>query len=83
MRNFTLPLSRGMFQVLLGEVNTGLNTTQVVVKELKSSASVQDQIHFLEEAQPYRYASPCTIKRRVGGWAGSKLRGLCPETLAL
>lgn len=43
-----------MLQVLLGEVNTGLNTTQVVVKELKSSASVQEQIHFLEEAQPYR-----------------------------
>lgn len=43
-----------MFQVLLGEVNTGLNTTQVVVKELKSSASVQEQLHFLEEAQPYR-----------------------------
>lgn len=33
----------------------GLNTTQVVVKELKSSAGVQDQMHFLEEAQPYRY----------------------------
>lgn len=45
-----------MFQVLLGEVNTGLSTTQVVVKELKASASVQDQMHFLEEAQPYRYA---------------------------
>lgn len=44
-----------MFQVLLGEVNAGLNTTQVVVKELKASASVQDQMHFLEEAQPYRY----------------------------
>lgn len=40
-------------QVLLGEVNAGLNTTQVVVKELKVSASVQDQMHFLEEAQPY------------------------------
>lgn len=44
-----------MFQVLLGEVNAGLNTTQVVVKELKASASVQDQMHFLEEAQSYRY----------------------------
>lgn len=43
-----------MFQVLLGEVKTGLNTTQVVVKELKSGASLQDQMHFLEEAQPYR-----------------------------
>ena len=46
-----------MFQVLLGEVNTGLNTTQVVVKELQASASVQDQMHFLEETQPYRYRS--------------------------
>lgn len=44
-----------LFQVLLGEVNAGLNTTQVVVKELKASASVQEQMHFLEEAQPYRY----------------------------
>lgn len=44
-----------LFQVLLGEVNSGLNTTQVVVKELKASASVQEQMHFLEEAQPYRY----------------------------
>lgn len=42
------------FQVLLGEVNAGLSTTQVVVKELKASASVQDQMQFLEEAQPYR-----------------------------
>lgn len=51
------PLSpAAFFQVLLGEVNTGLNTTQVVVKELKASASVQDQMHFLEEAQPYRYS---------------------------
>lgn len=42
------------FQVLLGEVNAGLSTTQVVVKELKASASVQDQMQFLEEVQPYR-----------------------------
>uniref|UniRef100_A0A8C6T182 Apoptosis-associated tyrosine kinase b n=1 Tax=Neogobius melanostomus TaxID=47308 RepID=A0A8C6T182_9GOBI len=41
-------------QVLLGEVHTGLNTTQVVVKELKSSAGVHDQMHFLAEAQPFR-----------------------------
>nr|XP_020460263.1 serine/threonine-protein kinase LMTK1-like isoform X2 [Monopterus albus] len=48
-------IGKGWFgKVLLGEVNTGLNTTQVVVKELKASASVQDQMHFLEEAQPYR-----------------------------
>ncbi|XP_005725737.1 serine/threonine-protein kinase LMTK1 isoform X1 [Pundamilia nyererei] len=48
-------IGNGWFgKVLLGEVNAGLNTTQVVVKELKASASVQDQMHFLEEAQPYR-----------------------------
>ncbi|CAJ1081454.1 serine/threonine-protein kinase LMTK1 isoform X3 [Xyrichtys novacula] len=48
-------IGNGWFgKVLLGEVNTGLKTTQVVVKELKASASVQDQMHFLEEAQPYR-----------------------------
>ncbi|AWP18164.1 putative serine/threonine-protein kinase LMTK1-like [Scophthalmus maximus] len=41
-------------KVLLGEVNAGLNTTEVVVKELNSSASVREQMHFLEEAQPYR-----------------------------
>lgn len=42
-------------QVLLGEVTSGMGSTQVVVKELKASASVQDQMHFLEEAQPYRW----------------------------
>uniref|UniRef100_A0A671RNY8 Serine/threonine-protein kinase LMTK1-like n=1 Tax=Sinocyclocheilus anshuiensis TaxID=1608454 RepID=A0A671RNY8_9TELE len=41
-------------QVLLGEVHSDLSNTQVVVKELKASASVQDQMHFLEEARPYR-----------------------------
>lgn len=44
-----------MPQVFLGEVNSGISSTQVVVKELKASASVQDQMQFLEEAQPYRY----------------------------
>ncbi|XP_077384610.1 serine/threonine-protein kinase LMTK1 isoform X2 [Festucalex cinctus] len=48
-------IGHGWFgKVLLGEVNVGLSTTQVVVKELKASASVQDQIQFLEEVQPYR-----------------------------
>ncbi|KAK6312419.1 hypothetical protein J4Q44_G00180830 [Coregonus suidteri] len=48
-------IGHGWFgKVLLGEVNAGLSATQVVVKELKASASVQDQMHFLEEAQPYR-----------------------------
>lgn len=62
--SFLLLLTFGTFQVLLGEVNTGLNTTQVVVKELKSSASVQDQMHFLEEAQPYRYTFPSVTSGR-------------------
>ncbi|XP_054463301.1 serine/threonine-protein kinase LMTK1 [Anoplopoma fimbria] len=48
-------IGHGWFgKVLLGEVNVGLSSTQVVVKELKASASVQDQMQFLEEAQPYR-----------------------------
>ncbi|XP_045886570.1 serine/threonine-protein kinase LMTK1 isoform X1 [Micropterus dolomieu] len=48
-------IGHGWFgKVLLGEVNAGLSTTQVVVKELKASASVQDQMQFLEEVQPNR-----------------------------
>lgn len=48
-------LGHGWFgKVLLGEVNAGLSTTQVVVKELKASASVQEQMQFLEEVQSYR-----------------------------
>ncbi|XP_051491084.1 serine/threonine-protein kinase LMTK1 isoform X2 [Apus apus] len=48
-------IGHGWFgKVFLGEVNSGMNSTQVVVKELKASASVQDQMQFLEEAQPYR-----------------------------
>ncbi|XP_054891892.1 serine/threonine-protein kinase LMTK1 isoform X1 [Poeciliopsis prolifica] len=48
-------IGHGWFgKVLLGEVTAGISTTQVVVKELKASASVQDQIQFLEEAQSYR-----------------------------
>ncbi|RXN02165.1 Serine/threonine-protein kinase LMTK1 [Acipenser ruthenus] len=47
-------IGHGWFgKVLLGEVSAGLSTTQVVVKELKASASVQDQMQFLEEVQPY------------------------------
>lgn len=42
------------FQVFLGEVNAGLSTTQVMVKELKASASIQEHTQFLEEALPYR-----------------------------
>ncbi|CAM5155495.1 unnamed protein product [Eretmochelys imbricata] len=48
-------IGHGWFgKVFLGEVNSGLSSSQVVVKELKVSASVQDQMQFLEEAQPYR-----------------------------
>uniref|UniRef100_A0A8C9WHI1 non-specific serine/threonine protein kinase n=1 Tax=Scleropages formosus TaxID=113540 RepID=A0A8C9WHI1_SCLFO len=48
-------IGHGWFgKVLLGEVNVGHSTTQVVVKELNASASVQDQMQFLEEVQPYR-----------------------------
>lgn len=43
-----------IWQVFLGEVHSGVSGTQVVVKELKVSASVQEQMQFLEEAQPYR-----------------------------
>uniref|UniRef100_M3YKG5 non-specific serine/threonine protein kinase n=1 Tax=Mustela putorius furo TaxID=9669 RepID=M3YKG5_MUSPF len=41
-------------KVFLGEVNAGVGSAPVVVKELKTSASVQEQMQFLEEAQPYR-----------------------------
>lgn len=58
LHDLKIPLSLSplicLFQVLLGEVSAGLSTTQVVVKELKASASVQDQMQFLEEVQPYR-----------------------------
>lgn len=50
-----------MWQVLLGEVNENLRTNQVVVKELKASASIKEQMHFLEEVQPYRYSSAPSI----------------------
>ncbi|XP_056286140.1 serine/threonine-protein kinase LMTK1 isoform X2 [Pseudoliparis swirei] len=40
--------------VLLGEVDTTLDSTQVVVKELRASSSVQEQMHFLKEVQPFR-----------------------------
>lgn len=47
--------TRHIWQVFLGEVHSGVSGTQVVVKELKVSASVQEQMQFLEEAQPYRW----------------------------
>ncbi|KAF6297870.1 apoptosis associated tyrosine kinase [Rhinolophus ferrumequinum] len=48
-------IGHGWFgKVFLGEVSSGIISTQVVVKELKASASVHEQVQFLEEAQPYR-----------------------------
>ncbi|XP_053515450.1 serine/threonine-protein kinase LMTK1 isoform X2 [Artibeus jamaicensis] len=48
-------IGHGWFgKVFLGEANWGLSSAQVVVKELKVSASVHEQTQFLEEAQPYR-----------------------------
>ncbi|XP_023684962.1 serine/threonine-protein kinase LMTK1-like isoform X3 [Paramormyrops kingsleyae] len=48
-------IGHGWFgKVLLGEVNAGHSATQVVVRELKASASIQEQMRFLEEVQPYR-----------------------------
>ncbi|XP_043941016.1 serine/threonine-protein kinase LMTK1 isoform X2 [Protopterus annectens] len=48
-------IGQGWFgKLLLGEVSSGLSSTQVVVKELKASTSVQDQLQFLEEVHPYR-----------------------------
>ncbi|XP_045425603.1 serine/threonine-protein kinase LMTK1 isoform X1 [Lemur catta] len=48
-------IGHGWFgKVFLGEVNAGPSSAQVVVKELKASASVQEQVRFLEEAQPHR-----------------------------
>lgn len=35
-------------------MNSGVSSAQVVVKELQASASVQEQMQFLEEVQPYR-----------------------------
>ncbi|XP_040845740.1 serine/threonine-protein kinase LMTK1 [Ochotona curzoniae] len=48
-------IGHGWFgKVFLGEVNSGVSSTQVVVKELQVSASVQEQVQFLEEVQPHR-----------------------------
>lgn len=62
---FSMEVGRGpgdtgpIWQVFLGEVHSGVSGTQVVVKELKASASVQEQMQFLEEAQPYRWVAWC------------------------
>ncbi|KAM9296786.1 serine/threonine-protein kinase LMTK1 [Gastrophryne carolinensis] len=48
-------IGQGWFgKVLIGQVNSGHAHSQVLVKELKVSASVQEQMLFLEETQPYR-----------------------------
>ena len=52
--------------MFLGEVNSGISSTQVVVKELKASASVQEQMQFLEEAQPYRWVAPGAGRWQAG-----------------
>uniref|UniRef100_A0A4W2FVS8 non-specific serine/threonine protein kinase n=1 Tax=Bos indicus x Bos taurus TaxID=30522 RepID=A0A4W2FVS8_BOBOX len=66
-------IGHGWFgKVFLGEVNSGISSTQVVVKELKASASVQEQMQFLEEAQPYRWVALGT------GSAGGAGVGHCP-----
>ncbi|XP_007958009.2 serine/threonine-protein kinase LMTK1 [Orycteropus afer afer] len=48
-------IGHGWFgKVFLGEATSGASSSQVVVKELKPSASMQEQTRFLQEAQPYR-----------------------------
>jgi hypothetical protein len=61
-----------IWQVFLGEVHSGVSGTQVVVKELKVSASVQEQMQFLEEAQPYRWV---VWRGRGGAGQGSSTVG--------
>ncbi|XP_067860078.1 serine/threonine-protein kinase LMTK1 isoform X2 [Heptranchias perlo] len=45
-------------KVFLGEVNISLNSCQVVVKQLKVGTSLQEQMRFLEEAQPHSLQHP-------------------------
>ncbi|KAM4031268.1 serine/threonine-protein kinase LMTK1 isoform 4-T5 [Anomaloglossus baeobatrachus] len=63
-------IGNGWFgKVLLGEVNSGLSSTQVVVKELKVSASVQEQMLFLEETQPFRVLQHPNLLQCLAQWA--------------
>ncbi|XP_075135391.1 serine/threonine-protein kinase LMTK1 isoform X3 [Leptodactylus fuscus] len=63
-------IGNGWFgKVLLGEVNSGLSSTQVVVKELKVSASVQEQMMFLEETQPFRVLQHPNLLQCLAQWA--------------
>ncbi|XP_044152227.1 serine/threonine-protein kinase LMTK1 isoform X2 [Bufo gargarizans] len=63
-------IGNGWFgKVLLGEVNSGLSSTQVVVKELKVSSSVQEQMLFLEETQPFRVLQHPNLLQCLAQWA--------------
>ncbi|XP_071968587.1 serine/threonine-protein kinase LMTK1 isoform X7 [Engystomops pustulosus] len=63
-------IGNGWFgKVLLGEANSGLSSTQVVVKELKVSASVQEQMLFLEETQPFRVLQHPNLLQCLAQWA--------------
>ncbi|KAI6075785.1 Serine/threonine-protein kinase LMTK1 isoform X2 [Aix galericulata] len=66
-------------EVFLGEVNSGISSTQVVVKELKASASVQDQMQFLEEAQPYRWVRGRSVVP-ILRWAHPQVLGWPPRS---
>ncbi|XP_077595076.1 serine/threonine-protein kinase LMTK1 isoform X1 [Stigmatopora nigra] len=60
-------LGNGWFgKVVLAEVNENLRTNQVVVKELKSSASIKEQMRFLEEMQPYRVLQHSSLLQCLG-----------------
>lgn len=67
--------------MFLGEVNSGLSSMQVLVKELQASASVQEQMHFLEEAQPYRWVAS-GHRGAVGVAPGSSVM-VCPRPVHL
>lgn len=63
-------------QVYLGKVPTGgARGSQVVVKELRSGASVQEQLRFLEEVQPYRWVDPSS--RAGAGTFGTQKASVC------
>uniref|UniRef100_H3A6L6 Lemur tyrosine kinase 3 n=1 Tax=Latimeria chalumnae TaxID=7897 RepID=H3A6L6_LATCH len=59
-------------KVILGEVFSDVSPTQVVVKELRVSASLLEQRKFLAEAQPYRSLVHPNILQCLG---------LCTETI--
>lgn len=57
-------------------MNAGVGSAPVVVKELKTSASVQEQMQFLEEAQPYRWGpGPGSCGEGAGGGCGARALG--------